>query len=58
VAKAGIEVAVGSVLYRTDGYTWEAWQKVSWHERLKAGVDQGAQALADVTRRRYGVSRL
>jgi hypothetical protein len=51
VARVGIDIAVGSELRSTNGYAWEAWQKVSWHERLKAGVDQYSQALADVTRR-------
>ncbi len=51
VTRLGIAVAAGSHVYSTRGYAWEAWQKVSWHERLKAGVDTYALAVADVTSR-------
>ena len=51
VARVGIDIAVGSQLYHTKGYAWDPWQKVSWHERLKAGVQQYEQALLDVTSR-------
>ena len=27
----------GSALLTTSGYTWDAWQSVTWHERRKAG---------------------
>lgn len=30
---------------------WDPWQKVSWHERLTAGVEQYEQALLDCTSR-------
>jgi hypothetical protein len=34
----GISVAVeGEPLLRTDGYRWEGWDAVQWHERRKAG---------------------
>jgi hypothetical protein len=33
----------------TNGYSWSPWQKVTWHERLKTGIEEYQQAIADVT---------
>jgi hypothetical protein len=36
--RVGIAVlSKGSALLTTSGYTWDAWQSVTWHERRKAG---------------------
>ncbi len=51
VTRVGVDIAVGSVLCHTNGYAWDPWQKVSWHERLKAGVQQYEQAVLDCTSR-------
>jgi hypothetical protein len=51
VARIGMDVAAGADIWTTSGYAWDPWQKVSWHERLKAGVDEYGLALTDVTRR-------
>ena len=38
IDKLGISVAVeGEPLLRTQGFTWEGWDSVQWHERRKAG---------------------
>jgi hypothetical protein len=49
VGRVGISVAVGETVYPTQGYAWEPWQKVAWHERLKSGVEVYAETLAAVT---------
>ncbi len=46
--RVGIAVAVGQSLRVTNGYSWEPWQRVTWHERLKAGSESFAAAVADV----------
>jgi hypothetical protein len=51
VGRVGITVALGSGLYETNGYGWDPWQKATWHERLKSGIEDYRQALADVTTR-------
>jgi hypothetical protein len=51
VARVGIDVALGPELYETNGYGWDPWQKATWHERLKSGIDDYRQALADVVSR-------
>ena len=38
VERAGISVVPDEVLSQTDGYTWEGWNSVRWHERPKAGL--------------------
>ena len=43
-----LAVAVGQSLEITNGYSWEPWQTVSWHERPKAGRDVYAAAVSDV----------
>jgi hypothetical protein len=35
----GIVVVAGGDLYGTNGYAWERWQSVTWHERPKAGIE-------------------
>jgi hypothetical protein len=35
----------------TAGHAWDPWDKATWHERLKAGVDQYREAVIDVTSR-------
>ena len=38
IDRLGIAFAVeGEPLLRTEGYTWDAWDTVQWHERRKAG---------------------
>ena len=38
IDKLGISIAVeGQPLLRTQGFTWEGWDTVQWHERRKAG---------------------
>jgi hypothetical protein len=40
VERIGIAViAEGGELLTTSGYAWEPWQRVTWHERRKAGFD-------------------
>lgn len=48
VVEVGIGVAVGDVGIDTDPYHWLGWDRVEWHERLKAGVEHFTQAAADV----------
>ena len=50
VKRVGIDVAVGGTLAVTNGYAWDPWQTVDWHERLKAGVAAYAAAVRDVSR--------
>jgi hypothetical protein len=50
VDRVGISVSIGSDSYMTNGYAWEMWQKVEWHQRLKAGHRVLAAANAEVTR--------
>jgi len=51
VPRVGIGVAVAGRLYPTRGYAWEPWQRVRWHERLKAGADGYAEAVRDALSR-------
>ncbi len=38
IERIGINIVDGkNVVTTTNGYAWEAWNKVSWHERKKAG---------------------
>jgi hypothetical protein len=44
--RIGIAVqAQGAPLLQTSGYAWEPWQRITWHERRKAGFDVLAQAM-------------
>ncbi len=51
VSRVGISVAIGTTLYLTKGYSWDPWQKISWHERLKTEVETYAKAVAAVATR-------
>jgi hypothetical protein len=48
VRRVGIAVAVGRSLSVTRGYSWDPWQRVTWHERLKAGLGAFADAVRNV----------
>ena len=48
VDRIGIEVAVDGQGYETNGYSWDVWNVVSWHERPKAGLAEFARAVVDV----------
>jgi hypothetical protein len=52
VDRVGIDLAVDGRGYETNGYSWDVWNVVSWHERPKAGLDEFARAAADVIRPR------
>jgi hypothetical protein len=41
----------GGPLLRTRGYAWDPWQRVTWHERKKAGFDEFASTMRDVAER-------
>jgi hypothetical protein len=45
--RVGIAVATEGSLLQTSGYAWEPWQRITWHERRKAGFDD----LSDTMRR-------
>jgi hypothetical protein len=47
VNRLGITVEVGGHEYVTNGYSWDIWNMVSWHERPKAGIEKFAKAVAD-----------
>lgn len=49
VERLGVTVATGDAVEKTAGYAWEDWSRVFWHERLKAGVDGLADAIAEVS---------
>ena len=51
VDRVGIAVATGSSLSVTRGYSWDPWQRATWHERLKAGLGAFAEAVHDVQAR-------
>ncbi len=39
VPRLGIGIVYQGTLLATNGYAWESWQSVQWHEREKAGID-------------------
>jgi len=39
VPRLGIGIVYQGTLLATNGYAWEPWQSVQWHEREKAGID-------------------
>jgi hypothetical protein len=43
--RVGIAVFTNGSLLRTNGYAWEPWQRVTWHERRKAGFDELASTM-------------
>jgi hypothetical protein len=48
--RVGIAVlSDGSALLTTTGYSWEPWQRVNWHERRKAGFDQLASTMRQLS---------
>jgi hypothetical protein len=46
VGPVGIDVVLGGRSAASTHYTWENWNRVSWHERRKAGWNAVAAALA------------
>jgi len=50
IARVGIAVATpGGHLLRTNGYSWDIWNVVQWHERRKAGWNTLKDAFAALT---------
>jgi hypothetical protein len=48
--RIGIAVlSTGGPLLRTSGYAWEPWQRVTWNERRKAGFDDLAKTMRDLS---------
>jgi hypothetical protein len=48
--RVGIAVlSDGSKLLKTSGYAWDPWQSVSWHERKKAGFDELASTMRELS---------
>jgi hypothetical protein len=45
--RVGISVVVADQVHRTAGYTWEPWNAVEWHDRLKVGVEVIREAMAN-----------
>jgi hypothetical protein len=43
--RVGIAVFTGGSLLRTSGYAWEQWERVTWHERRKAGFEELASTM-------------
>ena len=50
VERIGIDVVLNNVVVPTNGYAWDPWQSVTWHERLKVGAELYAEALAATKR--------
>jgi hypothetical protein len=42
-------VSEGSAPLSTSGYAWEPWQAVTWHERRKAGFDELADTMRELS---------
>jgi hypothetical protein len=48
--RVGIAVlADGDPLLETNGYAWEPWQGVTWHERRKQGFDELAKTMRELS---------
>jgi hypothetical protein len=48
--RVGIAVlSDGSSLLSTTGYAWGPWQSVTWHERKKAGFDELANTMRQLS---------
>ena len=48
--RVGIAViSDGSDLLTTSGYAWEQWQRVGWNERRKAGFDELASTMGELS---------
>ena len=48
VDSVGIKLALDGRGYKTNGYSWDIWNVVSWHERPKAGLSELAQAVGEI----------
>jgi len=49
--RIGIAVAdADGQLLTTTGYAWEPWQRVTWHERRKAGFDELGAAMRELSK--------
>jgi hypothetical protein len=46
VDRVGISVVLDGTEHRTNGYSWDIWNVVSWHERPKAGIELFARAVS------------
>ena len=44
----------GGALLATTGYAWDAWNRVEWHERRKAGFESVAEAMRSLWERGAG----
>jgi hypothetical protein len=44
-----VVVSEGAAPLSTGGYGWEAWQSVTWHERRKAGIDELAETMRELS---------
>jgi hypothetical protein len=42
-------VSEGAAPLSTSGYGWDPWQSVSWHERRKAGFDELAETMRQLS---------
>jgi hypothetical protein len=55
VKRIGIAViAEGGELVTTSGYAWEPWQRVTWHERPKAGFDDLGATMRELSEASLG----
>ena len=49
--RIGIAVQSGDApLLATNGYAWEPWQRVTWHERRKRGFDELADTMRELSK--------
>jgi hypothetical protein len=56
--RIGIAVATeGAAPLSTSGYGWDPWQSVTWHERRKAGFDELADTMRELSAPGSGGSR-
>jgi hypothetical protein len=44
-----VVVSEGTAPLSTSGYAWEPWQSVTWHERRKAGFDELADTMRELS---------
>jgi len=49
VARIGVEIVAGGRSVTTKGFTWQPWQRTFSQLRVKAGVQEFVDAVADVT---------
>jgi len=50
VERIGITVALGAKAVATRGYSWDKWNRVEWLERPKAGYEELAQTVREISR--------